>query len=80
MSYLLAVLGLCLLVIIYIIRRQWESADLPPGPHSDPLIGHLRYMPSTKSADEFHQWAKEYGALALLNDVENPCENQSDPR
>ncbi len=33
----------------------------PPGPPSDPLVGHLRILPFENREVLFHAWAKEYG-------------------
>ncbi|KAF8188191.1 cytochrome P450 [Mycena galopus ATCC 62051] len=43
-----------------------ERRLLPPGPPKDPLIGHLRYMPTAQAPFLFHEWAKTYGDVMHL--------------
>ncbi|KAF7341315.1 O-methylsterigmatocystin oxidoreductase [Mycena venus] len=52
--------------------RRSNSISLPPGPPRDPLIGHLRYIPSTNRAAVFHEWAKIYGDIIYLDVLGNP--------
>jgi hypothetical protein len=59
-------LTLCILLVAGIaILYRWSSRierrPLPPGPPKDPLIGHLRYMPTAQTPFVFHEWAKTYG-------------------
>ncbi|KAI0697258.1 cytochrome P450 [Cytidiella melzeri] len=57
-----AVLGACMLRYIY--KRSNNSSPLPPGPPSDPIIGHLRIKPDSNSAPEaFHEWSLKYGEI-----------------
>jgi hypothetical protein len=62
MDFVLTSYGLLILIatVIYfiIIRRR---NPLPPGPPGDPIIGHLRKMPTSKTGHVFHEWAKIYG-------------------
>ncbi|KAG7446882.1 cytochrome P450 [Guyanagaster necrorhizus] len=39
---------------------------LPPGPPSDPIIGHLRIIPSQHQPNAFHDWSKTYGDVMQL--------------
>ncbi|KAJ7714035.1 hypothetical protein B0H14DRAFT_2413580 [Mycena olivaceomarginata] len=55
---------------LYRLRRS-NSLLLPPGPPRDPLIGHLRYIPSTNRAALFHEWAKIYGDIMYLDILGN---------
>ncbi|KAJ6454381.1 cytochrome P450 [Mycena sanguinolenta] len=52
---------------VYQTKRIPPSLPLPPGPPRDPIIGHLRYMPSKHRATVFHEWAKIYGDVMYLN-------------
>ena len=61
LSYVL--LGVIILAIWYIRRRK--PSNLPPGPPGDPIIGHIRIMPTANQGDVFHDWAKIYGTSAL---------------
>lgn len=39
----------------------------PPGPPADPVIGHLRIMPSTDTAHHvFYDWSRRYGDVMYL--------------
>ncbi|KAJ7087514.1 cytochrome P450 [Mycena epipterygia] len=53
---------------IYLVTRQWyrHASALPPGPPRDPVLGHLRQMPSEKAPLVFHEWAKTYGDVMCL--------------
>ena len=39
---------------------------LPPGPPADPIIGHLRIMPSDHNDTFFYELSKKYGAFFSL--------------
>ena len=43
--------------------RSQKQKSLPPGPPADPLIGHLRAIPSRDQGRVFHSWAKLYGSF-----------------
>ncbi|KAJ7108383.1 cytochrome P450 [Mycena crocata] len=47
-------------------RNRQRLLNLPPGPPKDLFIGHLRYMPTIKSAHVFHAWAQTYGPVMHL--------------
>ncbi|KAF9258225.1 cytochrome P450 [Marasmius fiardii PR-910] len=49
-----------------VLFRRRTRRSLPPGPPSDPLIGHLRIIPQEKQAEVFHEWAKTYGDVMYL--------------
>ena len=49
--------GICLFFWI----KSSRQASLPPGPPSDPILGHLRVIPTKNQAEIFHSWAKLYG-------------------
>ncbi|KAJ7699575.1 cytochrome P450 [Mycena rosella] len=61
--YVLLVAGIA---ILYLWRSRIERRPLPPGPPKDPLIGHLRYMPTAQAPFVFHEWAKTYGDVIHL--------------
>ncbi|KAJ7328472.1 cytochrome P450 [Mycena albidolilacea] len=54
------------IAILYLWSSRIETRPLPPGPPKDPLIGHLRYMPTTQAPFLFHEWAKTYGDVMHL--------------
>ncbi|KAE9390849.1 cytochrome P450, partial [Gymnopus androsaceus JB14] len=43
------------------------KAPLPPGPPADPVIGHLRVIPTTGQAKVFYEWSKIYGDVIHLH-------------
>jgi hypothetical protein len=62
MGYLSAVAALLgLLVVLRTLLRKRSSLPLPPSPPADPLIGHIRLMPSKDEAIFFHELGKQYG-------------------
>ncbi|KAF7358226.1 O-methylsterigmatocystin oxidoreductase [Mycena venus] len=69
--FIVLVAAAAFLYILYCLRRP-NSLSLPPGPPRDPLIGHLRYIPSTNRAAAFHEWAKIYGDIMYLDVLGNP--------
>ncbi|KAK0232280.1 cytochrome P450 [Armillaria nabsnona] len=42
------------------------SPPLPPGPPSDPIIGHLRMIPPQRQPNAFYEWSKVYGDVIQL--------------
>ncbi|KAJ7841589.1 cytochrome P450 [Mycena olivaceomarginata] len=54
------------IAILYLWSSRIERRPLPPGPPKDPLIGHLRYMPTAQAPFLFHEWAKTYGDVMHL--------------
>lgn len=61
LATIISILALFSFLVIQARKRARKAFPLPPGPPSDPLIGHLRVMPSEKQEDVFHEWAKTYG-------------------
>ncbi|KAF4604252.1 hypothetical protein EYR38_004674 [Pleurotus pulmonarius] len=59
-------LALVFLISVYLRRRTVRRPPLPPGPPAEPLIGHLRIMPSDQEELVFHEWAKTYGDVMHL--------------
>ncbi|KAF4609080.1 hypothetical protein EYR40_001433 [Pleurotus pulmonarius] len=61
-------LALVFLISVYLRRRTVRRPPLPPGPPAEPLIGHLRIMPSDQEELVFHEWAKTYGLIENKRD------------
>ncbi|KAJ8520800.1 hypothetical protein ONZ45_g2406 [Pleurotus djamor] len=61
-----AVLGFVLYVGVYLIKRRRVARMLPPGPPGEPLIGHLRILPSTDQGRVYYEWSKQYGDVMHL--------------
>lgn len=40
---------------------------LPPGPKGEPILGHLRVVPSDKPENAYAKWSKEYSKSLFLN-------------
>ncbi|KAJ7069392.1 cytochrome P450 [Mycena amicta] len=48
-------------------RRIASRTPFPPGPPGDPIIGHLRFVPTAHVAEVYHHWAKTYGDVMHLD-------------
>ncbi|KAJ7162486.1 cytochrome P450 [Mycena filopes] len=75
MSLLVAIGSLMTLVCLnyfWHLKRARLSPPFPPGPPRDPIIGHLRYMPTSNRATVFHEWAKTYGDVMYLDILGKP--------
>lgn len=48
-------------LVSFLALKARNKPNYPPGPPSDPLIGHLRVLPFENRDMIFHTWAKEYG-------------------
>ncbi|KAJ7463649.1 cytochrome P450 [Mycena latifolia] len=64
--YVAALAGSAVLIWFLGLPSRRRGAMLPPGPPGDPVLGHLRYMPSAQPALVFHEWAKNYGDVMHL--------------
>jgi hypothetical protein len=55
---------LCLVVVWTFLKRKINSKvfrpALPPGPPGEPLLGHLRIIPTSSPEFEYAKWGKEY--------------------
>ncbi|KAL0575890.1 hypothetical protein V5O48_006090 [Marasmius crinis-equi] len=65
------VLSACFLTVILLWfttgrTRKRQGFPLPPGPPADPLIGHLRIIPSQNTSEAFYEWSKIYGDVMYL--------------
>ncbi|KAI0490342.1 putative O-methylsterigmatocystin oxidoreductase [Xylaria cf. heliscus] len=47
------------------IRRRKGRLTLPPGPPGEPIIGHLRIIPTEHPEFRYVEWAKEYNTEIL---------------
>lgn len=70
----------CATSIALLVRWFYLRVDhwlpLPPGPPSDPIIGHVRFMPSSYPWKTFAEWGKRWGEqlpLAALVKCANSC-------
>jgi hypothetical protein len=71
---------LVLLLIVAVVwkftlgRKPSTSAPLPPGPPGDPIIGHVRMVPSSRPELSFQKWGEEYNSdVIYLNFMGQPA-------
>ena len=73
-SAIMPIFNAVLLVLITLGFVKWKitttsrstaSARLPPGPPADPIIGHVRIVPSSRAELGYQRWAKEYKSDVL---------------
>ena len=57
---------------LLLTRRKRHALRLPPGPPADPLLGHLRIMPSKNPHETFYAWSKQYGDVMYLEVLGKP--------
>lgn len=67
-----------LLVISAVVRsltkKSSTPAPLPPSPPADPIIGHVRKVPSSRPELAFQKWGKEYNSdVIYLNFMGQPA-------
>ncbi|KAJ7488871.1 cytochrome P450 [Mycena latifolia] len=70
--YFAPLVGTAILICYVCLSRLRRSSMLPPGPPGDPVLGHLRYMPSDQTALVFHEWSKKYGDVMYLSVLGRP--------
>lgn len=44
-------------------RRKAGELPLPPGPKADPIIGHLRYLPSSNEEVVYKRWSDDLASM-----------------
>ena len=52
--------------LFHVLRARRGKAPLPPGPPSDPLIGHLRQLIPPVNEDTYHEWHHRYGPVSSI--------------
>ncbi|KAK3191175.1 hypothetical protein K4F52_002761 [Lecanicillium sp. MT-2017a] len=57
--------GILLLVSILLRRRRSNGLPLPPGPPGEPILGHLRVVPSYSPEFTYMEWSKTYNSDIL---------------
>ncbi|KAF7422334.1 hypothetical protein PC9H_010490 [Pleurotus ostreatus] len=58
-------------LVSFLVLKARKKTNYPPGPPSDPLIGHLRVLPFDNQDVIFHTWAKKYGDVMHLEVLGN---------
>jgi len=74
LSALETVVYLLLAVVLWkipsiILFRKTTPYPLPPGPPGEPLLGHLRVVPSNKPEIAYAKWSKEYDSDVLYFNI-----------
>jgi hypothetical protein len=64
MLSLILLLFSCVILYVWAREKSARRLPLPPGPPGDPLIGHLRLVPSDNQENIFYEWGKKYGMWA----------------
>jgi hypothetical protein len=61
--------ALALLLVLAFASSQLRNRGkvLPPGPPTDPIIGHVRSMPLEYAWRTFGEWGKKWGKLLFLS-------------
>jgi hypothetical protein len=63
-------------ITIFFIRHVSQAYGrkhtLPPGPPPDPIIGHLRQIPTSSPWLKFAEWCKTYGEIVYVNVLGKP--------
>ena len=49
-----------------------KRSNVPPGPPGDPIIGHVRIMPSEYPWKTFSEWGKKYGDVVFVHAFGRP--------
>ncbi|EHK99044.1 putative O-methylsterigmatocystin oxidoreductase [Glarea lozoyensis 74030] len=62
-TYILS--GLLLFVLYKFLKPQKQSLPLPPSPPTDPILGHIRSIPSKNPELTYMKWGKQYNILYL---------------
>ena len=57
---------LCLILFLTLVKLKKNRLPYPPGPPADPVLGHLRIMPTENQEEVFHEWSKKYGDVIYL--------------
>lgn len=50
------------LPLLYLSRNK-IPCPLPPGPAGEPILGHLRIVPTDKPEVAYAKWSKEYSRI-----------------
>lgn len=52
-------------IVVFLLYRERKQRNrkvpLPPGPPADPLINHLRVIPTKDHPEVYYEWTKTYG-------------------
>lgn len=68
----LTLLGVILLAALAIARfssRRKPQYPLPPGPPGEPIVGHLRVVPTDSPEHAYAKWSKEYNSDVIYVNI-----------
>ncbi|KAF8711927.1 cytochrome p450, partial [Rhizoctonia solani] len=51
------------------LRTRSGLLPLPPSPHADPIIGHLRFMPTQYEEEVYKEWSDQVAAQQKIIDL-----------
>lgn len=64
-SYIFIFASLITLTVIKLSSKRIFGCrspyPLPPGPPKEPILGHLRVIPTQYAQNAYREWSKEYG-------------------
>ncbi|KAG6841262.1 hypothetical protein C0991_000402 [Blastosporella zonata] len=72
MSLLTSVVALSFVYLLWTYSKRRRFPPLPPSPPADPILGHLRLIPSTEQDVFFYKLGKEYGDVVYLHVLGKP--------
>ncbi|KAF9002188.1 cytochrome P450 [Cyathus striatus] len=67
MAWSLYHVTLTFVLLLIWLRRHSSRVPYPPGPPAEPVLGHLRLMPSKDQEVVFREWSKIYGDMIYLH-------------
>ncbi|KAF5347272.1 hypothetical protein D9756_009969 [Leucocoprinus leucothites] len=71
-AFWLTKMSICVFLVVLVVTTVWlknrkrSALPLPPSPPADPILGHLRHIPSVAPEDQFATWSRIYGDVMLL--------------
>lgn len=69
---IVALIALSTFLYMRLTKKNKSRLPYPPGPPADPILGHMRIMPSQNPHETFHEWAKQYGDVMYLEVLGKP--------
>ncbi|KAK4495602.1 hypothetical protein PRZ48_012870 [Zasmidium cellare] len=68
----LSLLSAVLLVIVFVLRTRVKRRSvfpLPPGPPGEPILGHLRVVPTDNPEYAYAKWSEEYNSDVIYVNI-----------
>jgi len=72
--YIVIIGSICAIVSGYLLFGLLHNKHpaLPPGPPADPIVGHIRLIPSHHQETLFYEWGKIYGDVVYIHILGKP--------